>query len=542
MNFKTEKKIWRWFSVGLTLGSLVLNSCGKALDDEEWADSNFAESSLPHPYPTFRGQDFQGEKNFALLINNYTKAKVEPTPWAGFWWPYTGNGIAAGGNGGSPAGKYDAARGHRTQAQSWEVRMHGAGVPKVQQWWGHCNGWTASSALFPEPHEAVTVNGVQFGIGDIKALLSEAGMSVTADFFGERIDVDDETSHKYRDVVPDQYFLVLTNYIGKQKKAVLIDRYTGSQVWNQPLAGYEFEYPKPADYLGNSPEAPNVYRILVTSTIWWMDDGVPPDIQTPPFRFEDDSSGVIQSRTLKMEIWLDAPVVFDAAGKIKSSGNVIVAREGEYIAGGAWRLGDGYMVDAWPDYMWVPYGIVKPTDPDQDYANPEVDIDWIKAHLLVPGGADDPSVTPGAVEAAPPVRPSSSPTGSAPGSNPGSGSNRGSNPTPSPSSPSSSFPWPLPTALPSWVPSIPRWTPTAVPPVAPPSPPTWTPPRSAPTWNPPSSAPGWSPAPSNPSWSPAPSEPSVPSGSPPPSWSPPIPAPAPDPTWSRIPGPRRLDE
>ena len=269
------------------------------------------------PYPNFRGSDFHGEKNFALLINQYTQGKIEPTPWAGFWWPYSGNGIAAGGffNNASPAGKYDAARGNTTQAQMWEIRNHGAMVPRLQSWWGHCNGWCAAAALFPEPHDTVTVNGIPFGIGDQKALLSEAGMSVNADFYGERLDVDDPSSPKYWDTVPDQYFLVLTNYIGKLKQAVLIDRYTGSQIWNQPLAGYQFEYPTAADYLGNSPDAPNVYKILLTSTIWWLDDGVAPDVQTPPFDYADDASGVIQSRVLKMELWLDGPVVFDGAGK-----------------------------------------------------------------------------------------------------------------------------------------------------------------------------------------------------------------------------------
>ena len=356
------------------------------------------------PYPNVKGQDFHGEKNFAFLLNNYQKGKTEPTPWAGYWWPYTANGIAAGNFYGnqSPAGKYDAARGHKTDAQTWEIRNHGAGVPKVQSWWGHCNGWCAAAALFPEPKQAVTVNGINFGIGDIKGLLSEAGMAANADFFGERIDVDDASSPKYLDTVPDQYFLVLTNYIGKLKQAVLVDRYTGSEVWNQPLAGYKLEYPTTLDYLGNTPEAPDVYRIMVSSTIWWLDDGVPADVQTHTFDYEDeDPTGIVQSRTLRMEVWVDAPIVFDSAGKITSSGDVIVTRKGEYVAGGAWRMGEGYYVDAWPDYMWVPYSIGKPSDPEQDYANPEIDIEWIKAHLLVGEGVDDPSVSPGNIDPAP---------------------------------------------------------------------------------------------------------------------------------------------
>jgi hypothetical protein len=66
-------------------------------------------------------------------------------------------------------------------------------------------------------------------------------------------------------------------------------------------------------------------------------------------------------------------------------------------------MGEGLLVDAWPDYMWVPYSVIKPTDPEQDYANPEVDVEWLRTHILVPGGADDPTVTPGAPQPAPPV-------------------------------------------------------------------------------------------------------------------------------------------
>jgi hypothetical protein len=428
-----------WISLGIFSLSL-LSGCGapnrpapepQNSVEEPPTNAPVENAAGPPPYPNFRGQEFRGEKNFANLINHYAEGKIAPTPWAGFWWPYAKNGIAAGGFGDStsPAGKYDAARGRSTNAQTWEIKHHGATVPKLEQWWGHCNGWCAAAALFKEPREPVKVNGITFGIGDIKGLLTEAGMSVSADFFGERIDNwDNVNSPKYWDTIPDQYFLVLTNYIGRLKQAVLIDRYTGYQVWNQPLAGYRFEYPKPADYLGNSPEAPNIYRIQLTSKIWWMEDGVPPDVQSPPFNFQEDDP-VVTARELRLELWLDGPVEFDAAGKVKSSGNVVVTRSDTSLVGGVWKTDNGS--ESWPDYMWIPYAIVKPSEPDQDYVNPEVDIEWLKKHLLVPGGADDPSATPAPVETAPVPTPSGFPF-----------------PFPSgfPTSFPTNFPWPFPTS------------------------------------------------------------------------------------------------
>jgi hypothetical protein len=385
-----------------------------------------------HPYPNIRGGEVKGDKNFATLINKYAQGRGD-RGWAGFFWPYVNNGIASGafgggsshgGGGHSPAGKYDAARGGKTKAQSWEVKNHGSSVPKVQGWWGHCNGWCAASALIDEPREGAKVNGIQFTVGDLKGILSEVGMSVTADFFGNRVDPWAYDDKRWDDTVPSQFFLVLTNYMGKAGRTVLIDRFTGHEVWNQPLAGYRFAYPKPSDYLGCTN---GVCKINLEVRLWWYNDsGVPAGVLTPEFNWEDardPASGAmaIEHRDLVMELWLDGPVVFGPDSKITSSGDVLVTHDGEFYAGGAWKMGY-HNPDGNPDYMWVPYSFVAP-DPNDDYGNPEVDWEWVKAHLMVPGGKDDPSVRPVPVEPAPSPRPSPSPRptttpGPRPSSNP----------------------------------------------------------------------------------------------------------------------------
>lgn len=385
----------------LVLGLMALLSLSCGSGKGEGVD--LRSLGIKPPYPGFMGRDFNGESNFANLINNYSQGTPDPIPWAGFWWPYSSNGIAsgAGGGGASPAAKYDAARGNRTSAQAWEVKNHGSGVKNVQSWWGHCNGWCVASALFPEPRESVKVNGITFTVADQKALLSEAGMEASADFYGERVDsAADYDSPKYWDTIPNHYFMILTNYVGKLRQPVLFDRYTGDQIWNQPIAAYKFYPPTQADYLGADPAAPNIYRILVTSDLWWVSDGVEPGILTPPFDWQENR--VFEKRQLKMELWLDGPVVFDSSGtKILKSGNIVVSRKGSELIGGAWRNGGGYMNDAHPDYMWIPYSVLKPTE----YANNQVDIDWIRKHILS-GGVDDPSVRPGQPDPLPSTLPS----------------------------------------------------------------------------------------------------------------------------------------
>lgn len=396
-------------AVTVAFSIAAITSCGKPMSSVTNAQRN--EQSIG-------GADAQ--TNFADLINNYALGKPKHHPWAGYWWPYTDNGIAAGTYGGglSPAGKYDAARGHQTHAQDWEVQNHGSRAPDVKSWTGHCNGWCAAAALYDEPTHSETVNGITFTVGDIKGLLAEAGMYADADFYGHRVDsVQDMYSPKYTDTVPDQYFLVLTNYMGVHQQPILIDRYTTDQIWNQPVLGYQIDYPKPSDYMGEDPSAPGVYRIHINSTVWWANDsGVIPDIITPEFDFQDASVNgmpVIQSRTLGCEIWLDGPVVFDNSGRIIKSGNVIVTRNGDYDVGGAWDNQNFISSEGWPDYMWVPFSIVTPTTKGQTDENPWVEIKWLEQHLEnrdYPNGLDDATTHGGNIDPAPHPLPSVSPS------------------------------------------------------------------------------------------------------------------------------------
>jgi hypothetical protein len=405
-----------------------------------------------------------GEKNFANLINNYAQGKPATVPWAAYWWAYTENGIASGKHTGgqSPAGKYDAARGNAGgKAQDWEIKYHGAGVKDVQGWWGHCNGWCAAAALFPEPREPKKTNGIVFGIADQKALLSEAGMYANYDFYGNRAERrlfpnGADLDLAMDDVVPNQFFLLVTNYMGMNKKPLLFDRFTGDQVWNQPFAGYKFEYPKPEDYKGAAPSNPNVYRINLTSTIWWAEDAVPANVITDEFNWEPRISpessggatvngGHYSSRVLKLEVWLDGPVVFDANGKITSSGNVIVTRHprnNNFVVGGQWLNGSIYS-DGHPDYIWVPTSIPRiteettPTGEINEEANPYVDIDWVAKYILT--GTDDPSMTPVPVPTAPSPRPRPS------GSPDPAPTSTGPTPIPTPTVTSTGRPNPFPT-------------------------------------------------------------------------------------------------
>lgn len=317
------------------------------------------------------------EWNLAVLQHKYSKAVADPVPWVGYWWPYTENGIADQTYDSarqSPADKLDAALGNSNWSASWEYYNHGYGRG-AEDWWGHCNGWATAAIMDIEPRTARSVNGVKFGVRDRKALLSEYWMESGADFTGTRVwDPYDVSSYAFWDVVPADFHLIMTNIVGRQKRSLIVDRYTGAEVWNQPIVAYEIAPIKPRDYLGPDPEYYNLYRVNLKMTIWWGSDQVEPDDVTPKFAWKENE--FFEKRTLKYELWVDAPLKFDSAGNLVSSGDIIITNQG---LGGQWKNGINYelLVDSHPDFIWIPVSYAA----SSGYKNPRLNDSWVRANL-----------------------------------------------------------------------------------------------------------------------------------------------------------------
>lgn len=338
-------------------------ACAKKSRDEP---ATASPESPPYPEVPSNGQ-VGGERNLAVLLDKYSQGQAKKMPWAGYWWPYVDQGTI------QALSKYEAAGGSNAATQ-WEISYHGPGVPGVQSWWGHCNGWAAASVLFEEPRTPKGVSGVTFGIADQKALLSEIGMEVQADFFGMRSETSDPSSSAFQDVYPNQFFLVLTNYVGLGFP-VIMDRYTGDQVWNHPIAGYRIDPVTSQDDLGVDPSSPSVHRVSMGLQVWWVRDDVVGDHLTAGFDFLDNAS--FESRVLRFELWLDGPLRFDGAGDLVSSGNVILPRQGNLVYGGQWRNGGLEIANSHPDYMWNPRSVTTSTG----FTNPNVDISWVSSNF-----------------------------------------------------------------------------------------------------------------------------------------------------------------
>lgn len=129
-----------------------------------------------------------------------------------------------------------------------EVVNQGIGKLQADFWWGICHGWAAAAILFKEPVKDVVYNGVTFTPADMKGYASVAGTDIDlapGGWVGSRYDGaknyeldESKNDPALNDVTPRQYHNFMAKFLGAGK-GVVVDRYTGGEVWNQPTDRYE---------------------------------------------------------------------------------------------------------------------------------------------------------------------------------------------------------------------------------------------------------------------------------------------------------------
>lgn len=196
-------------------------------------------------------------------------------PYPDTYWPMVNEGIDArwlDAAGESPLEKYmelfDA--GNKAAAKDWEHRQHGAGVPGVADWFGHCPGWTGAALSNARLRKPISVRSdgkgglascragsagcVRFEIGDINALMAEVYNDSESAFIGARCDT------KPKDIERDKFGRIVRNGTGcqglnagamlvtagnimkRRHKGFAIDAQNEAntdQIWNQPAYRYK---------------------------------------------------------------------------------------------------------------------------------------------------------------------------------------------------------------------------------------------------------------------------------------------------------------
>ena len=233
-------------------------------------------------------------------------------PWVGSYWAYKRDGIAhheiQGQYGESPAERFDDFWNLGSASYDWEKETHtcshltGDQKESCEGWWGHCNAWSGAAVKESEPKSEISLTSpinkkkYNFSVADQKALLTEAYMSVNSLFAGvsdksTKTSTDwvfnpnnkkaqnwvsyDKTSYDaFWDVTPRAFFLIFTNYIGLNQMGVVIDRFTGDQVWNQPVVGYRILPIRAGDIKELNDNGDKLYQTLIRMKIYWAEDGV----------------------------------------------------------------------------------------------------------------------------------------------------------------------------------------------------------------------------------------------------------------------------
>ncbi len=331
--------------------------------------------------------------DFASLFNHSERA-VQPkqVPWAGSYFPYGYHGIADDSQQKpSSSERYDRTfnRG-RLVATQWEKANHSCdAVEKELQegcknWWGHCNAWAAAAIKEVEPRNAIDHAGTRFSVGDQKAYLTELWMDSDSLFAGEtnksvktsgwvyepksseaRTPLDygeGSTYDAFWDVTPRSFFHILTNYVGLMGTSVVIDRFTGDEVWNHPVAGYRFLPIRKEDRL--APVTRNgrtLHPVFLRVKLYWTNDGVPASYLSQGFdiRQTGDDERIrrtwpnpeeFEGRILRFTLFLDAPLETNEAG-------TDVVSAGRVVGEGIWHHQQVKVAtpdETHPDFIWLP--------------------------------------------------------------------------------------------------------------------------------------------------------------------------------------------
>ncbi len=362
-------------------------------------------SFYSHAHRFDTGQFEITKTNFSELFNNYRFSSPENIPWAGNFFPYSLNGTAvklnANGDtdpsGRSPLEAYIQISENSDDILDWEKQHHsckkltGDLKKSCQDWWGHCNGWAAAAIKEQEPRNSKKINFREVSVADQKGLLSElwlSSYSLNAGLTEKNIktqnwvydhDNKSDAYKKFWDITPRAFFLILTNYLGAMKTGVVIDRFTGDEVWNQPLVGYRILPIRSEDITKINDQGYTYWSAWIRIKIFWANDiGLSYGHVSKPFKIDktkdseelEDLSEDYQGRILAFRLFFDQEIKIDSSGtKITNAGKIV----GE----GVWDHQENsldYTLDeinhTHPDFMWIPTQVFQ----DQTgYGNPFID-------------------------------------------------------------------------------------------------------------------------------------------------------------------------
>jgi hypothetical protein len=202
----------------------------------------------------------------AYAVNFTLEGGSQKAAWSGYWWPMLySRGFHLYDESGpfTPLLKYGQATGDMN-ALAWEKRYKRVSDPSAT-WWGHCNGWAASTVLEDEPTRGVRAGDIVLNTGEIKGLLAACHQGDPVDLFSGRPHWNggDWTN----DLRALTFHRALLYYMRDRQSRLVFNLSVKPEVWNYPA--YWFRMQGTSDW-----RSPNV--TVITVTLSFADDSVEP--------------------------------------------------------------------------------------------------------------------------------------------------------------------------------------------------------------------------------------------------------------------------
>lgn len=378
--------------------------------------------------------------DFISLFNQHRTGQPNPVPWAGSYFAYRYDGTAMGVNSagvrtGSATSStpsammeykavFDVSGGHEWEEQNHTCSMYsGADRESCDAWWGHCNGWSGAAIREYEPRKPATINGSKISVAGQKGLLTEYYLEADYNFEGTTDksqttgawvkEIGTPSYRSFWDVTPRQFFLLLTNYIGVQQRGIIIDRFTGDQVWNQPMVGYRILPITSKEQKVKLENGTEISRYEMAMKIYWAEDGVHPGVLSDVFSIDkmgDSTSTATGSehysgRYLKFYLDFDKPLTITDSGR-KVAGNARMVGNGVWynqqllLDGKVAEVDWGSLDQTHPDFVWVVLNAAAESD---NYRNPFLQMSHLRKLSDALGG--DPGAGNGGHDEPPPPPP-----------------------------------------------------------------------------------------------------------------------------------------
>lgn len=277
----------------------------------------------------------------------------------------------------SPSEKYDALLGD--SAGSLTAAMWAQGESyynqsgEVESWMGICHGWAPASYMLPRPRKPVTVwaadgkTQLTFYPADIKALASLlwASASTVTKFIGGRCnDKNPATDANGRvisarafDTNPGTWHLAIVNQLGAAGRSLVMDATYDYEVWNQPVAGYDYRY--------FNPQTMKLVKTLDDAKV------AKRNYSRDPFKkYRGRSAAAYAGVIMQVRYMVEtAPEQRDSDGPNYDAVNTVIYKydlelnaDGRII-GGEWFTGKCH-----PDFLWTPPQNARATSPADQQA------------------------------------------------------------------------------------------------------------------------------------------------------------------------------